>query len=81
MLQSVEQMWKNFSDAVVPHDAGLVQRREMMKCFYAGARAMLSEVGEALAGEIPNMKAIKYVEGIEHELRAFNKRQLEGKIG
>lgn len=79
MLQSIEEMWKSYSSAVMPNDAGLVQRMEMMKSFYAGVNALFHEYKEIASNEnISEGDGVVYLERIGAELRMFSARIKKG---
>ena len=41
-MSTIQQEWEDFKAAVMPKDAPPIQRQEMRRAFYAGARTMLS---------------------------------------
>jgi hypothetical protein len=61
-LPSIEECWSAYADRVLPADAGVVQRRETTKAFYAGFWSMLSiciRLGEPDVPEADGMAALE----------------------
>lgn len=71
-MKTVRSEWDDFAKAVLPPDCFPVQRQEMRRAFYAGARSMLSLMSQ-MADESPDEESgVKMVETLNQELRRFN---------
>jgi hypothetical protein len=61
-LPSIEECWTAYADRVLPADAGVVQRYETRKAFYAGFWSMLSiciRLGESDVSEADGIAALE----------------------
>jgi hypothetical protein len=61
-LPSIQECWTAYADRVLPADAGVVQRYETTKAFYAGFWSMLSiciRLGEPDVSEADGMATLE----------------------
>jgi hypothetical protein len=68
---TVKASWESFEEAVMPPDAGRVQRQEMRRAFYAGAWAVLCTVREVGEESVSEADGVATLEAIKAELQAF----------
>jgi hypothetical protein len=80
MAGYVETLWQDFERDVLPSNAGQVQRQESRRCFYAGARALLTFLTEGLDPDRePTEADLDKMDAISDELAAFMLDVVEGR--
>lgn len=80
MAGYIETLWRGFERDVIPKDAGELQRRESRRCFYAGARALLTVLTMGLdPGDEPTDADLAKMDAISEELTAFMVEVTEGR--
>src|SRR3990167_2905890 len=68
----IEGNWMGYRLLVVPKGAGAVQVEECRRAFFAGAQALFASIMTILdPGTEPTEKALKRMDAIDAELRAF----------
>lgn len=76
---SMADEWREFADKVVPRAAFSIQRREMKRAFYAGARVLLSGLVRALdTDHEPTAGDLRMVDRLDRELNEFFERLARG---
>lgn len=71
-IPPIAEQWESFQREVLPPDCSLVQRREMRRAFYAGARCLLSAIMRGLdPGTEPTEDDIARMEEIEMEFKQY----------
>lgn len=70
----LKREWVSFANAVIPHGAPLVQRREMRRAFYAGAQTMLTLCAALGAEEYSEQEGAQVLEELTQELQKFLSR-------
>lgn len=68
---SMKAEWESFEAAVMPRDAGQVQRQEMRRAFYAGAWSMLCAVRDIGDDGVSEADGVVTLEAMRRELEAF----------
>lgn len=76
-MKTIEQEWLAFEMAVVPKEAGPVQRFEMKKAFYSGAYAVLTQM-RIVANQTNEDVAVTMIENMNRECRDFTDEVIEG---
>jgi len=76
-MNTVADLWADFEQRIVPKGAPAVQRIEMRRAFYSGARALLRLMNDI--GEVSDDAGAAILDGIDQELDAFGKAVLEGR--
>jgi hypothetical protein len=74
----IRREWESFERDVVPKDAPLVQRQEMRRAFYAGARGLFRIQLDEFAA-MSDAEAERGMQAIEEELRQFLRDVKEGR--
>ena len=71
-MKTVKSEWESFEAAVMPRGAGIVQRQEMRRAFYAGAWSMLCAVRGIGDDSVSEEQGIETLEAMRRELEAFS---------
>lgn len=71
MTDTILKEWRSYDRAVVPANAPTVQREECRRAFYAGARAMLTLVYEAVNAD--EATAERNLAALDHEVNTILK--------
>lgn len=72
--------WRSFAESVLPVNAPMVQRMEMRRAFYAGARALLTGIMTNLGGgDDATPGDLSLMNGLVAELRQFERDLREGR--
>lgn len=77
MSNRIQQAWLGLEAKAIPPDAGQVQRKEMRRAFFCGAKAMLAETIEA--SDLPELLAMRVMSELNAELEQFLQDLTEGK--
>lgn len=72
-MNTVQDKWKGFSEAVMPKDASDIQTQEMKRSFYAGAFSMFSLMKE-ISDQHSEETAAKMLDTLDQESQAFFKQ-------
>lgn len=67
--------WSDFEAKVVPASAGLAQRLEMKRAFFAGAVTLLGIMDKINSLRLPEDQEADQLDGIERELKRFSRDQ------
>ncbi len=79
-MRTLAEAWASLAQAVLPEDCSPVQRCEMRRAFYAGARAFLSTMSEACASDdVSVAQGAARIEALSRELDAFVEDMRTGK--
>ena len=70
-MKTLLDEWNDFANSVLPPDCSRVQRQEMRRAFYAGAKVMLGLMSD-LADEFDEDAGAQQVEKLNQELSRFN---------
>jgi len=69
-MKTVDQMWQNFADQVIPKDAPAAQYLEMRRAFFAGVHSLLNGLATLPAGT-SDEDGTKAMEAAYDEVNAF----------
>lgn len=70
-MHTIKKQWESYNTEVVPRQAGITQRKETRRAFYAGATAMAGIQEVISRPEVTEAAAIKIIESAYQELRDF----------
>ena len=77
--RTIAQQWANFEKAVLPANAGPVQRQEMRRAFYGGFGAALMASVEIADAELTDEAGAAVLEGYHQECALFVQAVQEGR--
>lgn len=66
---TIQALWQQFRDNVVPKQASQVQIQDTESAFYAGAAAMMGLLGEITEGAANEDEACEFMSGVDRELK------------
>lgn len=75
-MNTISEQWQSFS-SVLPAGAGKIQRQEVRRAFYAGAKAVLNL--SAVIADQSEDAGVQMLEGLHEECRRFFQHVQEGK--
>lgn len=80
-MKTAEQMWSVFS-RIIPAEAGMVQRLEMQRTFYAGLLSLLGELQTCGDESVGEDEGVAYLNSLAEEVKGvlagFVLRDFEG---
>lgn len=78
-MTTLAEMWESYNLAVLPDDAGPVQRKECRRAFYAGAGSMLAEFVRIGGDSVSDDAAESCARGLANECEEFAEAVKRGK--
>ena len=67
----IDALWRDFQNNVIPPQAGKMQVRDMRRCFFAGATAMLNAILPLAEDDVSEEYAESVMEDLAEEVDRF----------